>query len=96
MMLTHIVFFRLHPERLGEAPELAQRLRAMAGRIPGLVHCEAGVDIDRSRRAWDVALVTRFPNAAALAAYQADPIHRDVITFVREISLESAVVDYTD
>ena len=95
-MLTHIVFFRLHPDRLGEAPELARRLRAMAGRIPGLLHCEAGVDIDRSGRAWDVALVTRFPDAAALAAYQVDPIHKDVIAFVREVSQESAVVDFTD
>lgn len=95
-MLTHLVFFRLHPERLGEAPELARRLRAMAGRIPGLLHCEAGVDIDRTGRAWDVALVTRFADAEALAAYQVDPVHQEVIAFVREVSRESAVVDFVD
>lgn len=93
-MLTHIVFFRLHPERLADAPTLVRRLQAMAGQIPGLEHCEAGVDIDRSDRAWDVALLTRFADREALAAYQVHPVHKEVIAFVREVSRESAVVDY--
>lgn len=93
-MLSHVVFFRLHADRRDEAPELARRLQGMRGSIPGLLHCEAGVDIGRSDRAWDVALITRFPDAAALAAYQVHPVHQEVIAFVREVCRETAVVDW--
>lgn len=93
-MMTHVVFFRLKPEHADRAAELADRLAGMRGQIPGLRELEAGVDVARSERAWDVALITRFDDAEALAVYRDHPVHLDVLAFVRDVCSETAVVDY--
>lgn len=93
-MMTHVVFFRLKPEHRERAAELAERLVSMRGKITELREIEAGVDVARSERAWDVALITRFDDAAGLAVYRDHPVHLDVLAFVHEVCGETAVVDY--
>jgi len=93
-MLTHIVFLKF-PD-LEVAAEVRRRLLAMDGQIPTLRSIEAGVDITRSGRSWDLALLTRFDDQAGLDAYAVHPVHKEVLAFIGEHVLEVAAVDYME
>jgi len=93
-MLTHIVFIKFPDQTL--AAEARKRLLSMAGKIPSLLSIEAGVDITRSGRSWDLALLTRFADQAGLDAYAIHPVHQEVLVFIRENATGSAAVDYID
>ena len=91
-MVVHIVFFKIADEA---ARQIAvEKLESMRGQIPGLLEVEAGVDFSREERAFDVALFTRFESKEALAAYQLNPIHGEVVKYIRSVASESKVVDY--
>jgi hypothetical protein len=91
-MLTHVVIFKFGD--LDQAAEARDRLLAMNGRIPALKGIEAGVDITRSERCWDLALLTRFDDEAGLAAYATDPIHLEVVAYIKSVARGSKVVDF--
>ena len=91
-MLTHVVSIRF--DDMADAQEGARRLRAMAGRIPSMTGIEAGVDITRSGRSYELALITRHPDQAGLEAYQTHPVHQEVLTFLRAKSAGSVAVDF--
>jgi len=56
---------------------------------------EVGVDILRSERSYDLALVTRFDSLAELQAYQLHPCHADeVVPFVKSVCSSIVAVDY--
>jgi hypothetical protein len=93
-MLTHIVLFRLNEGAKGQASQLVERLLGMKGKIPQLLDIEAGVDVVRSGRSYDVALITRFASLADMQAYQVHPVHQEVLQFVREVVSESVSVDF--
>jgi hypothetical protein len=93
-MLTHIVLFRLNEGAKGKASHLVERLLGMKGKIPQLLDIEAGVDVVRSGRSYDVALITRFASLEDMQAYQVHPVHQEVLQFVREVTAESVSVDF--
>jgi len=94
-MITHIVFFKLSnpsPETINEARE---KLLSMNGQIPQIRHLEAGADIIRSERSYDLALLTRFDSLVELQEYQTHPYHAgEIIPYVRKISASIVAVDY--
>jgi len=94
-MITHIVFFKFSnqsPEGINEARE---KLLSMNGKIPQIRHLEAGADIIRSERSYDLALLTRFDTLEDLRSYQTHPYHAgEIIPYVREISTSIVAVDY--
>jgi hypothetical protein len=91
-MLTHVVCFKF-PD-LDLARDAGERLRAMEGRIPSLLGIEVGVDVTRSGRSYDLALITRHADAAGLGAYQVHPVHEAVAQFIRGASTGSVAVDF--
>jgi hypothetical protein len=91
-MLTHVVCFKFDATEIAE--EAANRLRSMAGKIPSLLSIEAGVDVVRSTRSYDVALVTTFNDLAGLDAYQIDPVHVEVAAYIKTHSKASVAVDF--
>lgn len=93
-MITHIVFFKLSAYTPEGAEALRAKLASMQGNVPMLKHIEVGSDFDRSGRAFDVALYTKFASREDLAAYQVHPFHQDVVTYVRSVCSQTAVVDY--
>lgn len=66
----------------------------MEGRVPSLRHIEAGVDVVRSARSYDVALVTRFDDLAGMEEYQVHPVHQEIAAFIREHATGIVAVDY--
>ncbi len=98
-MVKHIVFWTLKAEAEGatraeNARRVKAALEALAGRIPGLVEIEVGIDFARSDASYDVALYSTFVDRAALDAYQAHPEHRTVADLIAKVREKRAVVDY--
>ncbi len=94
-MITHIVLFKLSdpsPENLDATRE---KLLSMQDRIDLLRHLETGLDVIRSERSYDIALVTRFDTLEDLQAYQIHPYHAGVVVPHMKLVCSSIVaVDY--
>jgi hypothetical protein len=92
-MITHIVLFRLKdPAKIAEARGV---LLGMEGKIAELRHLEAGTDVIRSERSYDLALVTKFDSLADLQAYQVHPHHAGIVVpYMKENCSSVVAVDY--
>ena len=98
-MVKHIVMWRLKdaddPAKQRVHAVAAKRsLESLAGRIDGLLALEVGIDFVRDTNSADLVLCSEFTDRAALAAYQAHPLHLDVARQVREVAIERRMVDY--
>lgn len=95
-MIRHVVAFKLSADSVAErdrdAAEIRRRLEALVGVVPGVrdlkVRADLGVDGH-----WDLALVSLHDTRDELAAYAADPRHREVIAFCDTIVSDKAIVD---
>jgi hypothetical protein len=94
-MITHIVLFKLTEATPENMAATRDKLLSMKGNIPLLRHLEAGADVIRSERSYDVALVTRFDSLADLQEYQVHPYHAgEVIPFMKSVCSSIVAVDY--
>ncbi|MHC1698126.1 MAG: Dabb family protein [Geobacteraceae bacterium] len=94
-MITHIVFFRLVESSQENIHAVQDILLSMQGKIPQLLHLEVGIDLIRSDRSYDLALITHFASLGDLEAYQIHPYHaQTVVPFVKKLALSSVTVDY--
>ncbi|KWX71361.1 Dabb family protein [Paenibacillus jilunlii] len=93
-MIKHIVFFKLKDRTPEKIQETVAVLRNMEGKIPQLLSIEAGADIIRSERSFDIALVTVVASLDDLQAYQVHPEHKKVIAHINEVKEVSFAVDY--
>lgn len=92
-MLTHVVLFKF-PDPAA-AQTAADKLAAMEGRVETLRAIEVGVDISKSARSFDVALITRFDDQAGLEAYAVHPVHLEVVAYIKAHAEKSIVVDFS-
>lgn len=93
-MLRHIVFFKLkdpNPETLNKVKGLLENLK---GKIPELLELEVGLDVVRSERSYDLALVTTFRSLDEMNAYQVHPLHVEVAQFIGTVRESAIAVDY--
>ena len=94
-MITHIVLFKLAEPTPEKITAVRNRLLSMQGNIDLLRHLEAGADVIRSERSYDVALLTRFDSLADLQAYQVHPYHvGEVVPFMKSNCSSIVAVDY--
>ncbi len=94
-MITHIVFFKLTEPTPANMAAVRDRLLSMQGKVDLLRHLEAGADLIRSERSYDVALLTRFDSLSDLQAYQVHPYHAgEVLPFMRANCSSIVAVDY--
>lgn len=91
-MVTHLVMFKF--KKVDDAVEARDRLLRMKGRISGMVDVEAGLDFTRSERSYDLALVTRHSRREDLEAYRVDPVHQEVVEFIKGRATASCAVDF--
>jgi hypothetical protein len=97
-MIKHIVMWNV----AGETPEqncqaclyLKQLFEELAGRIPGLLKIEVGVDISRIDYACDVVLYSEFDSAHSLANYAVHPEHLRVREALGNLRIARHQVDY--
>jgi hypothetical protein len=91
-MVVHMVMFKFSDLR--DAEEGRSKLLSMAGKIPGLVSIEAGLDFTKSPRSYDLGLVTHHESRQALLGYQVHPVHEAVASFIRSKMTGAAAVDF--
>lgn len=94
-MLVHIVMF-VFKEESKEANMLKVKsmLEALPSKIDTLRSMEVGIDISRSERSFDMALISMFDDQAGLDVYAPHPAHQEVVAFIKEVTTLSKVVDY--
>ena len=92
-MIKHVVCFKL---KEGESAEKAKEvLLSMEGKVPSLRGIEVGVDVLHSPRSYDLMLTVLLDDMDALAAYQKDPYHCEVVkTHMHAVMASSVAVDY--
>lgn len=94
-MITHIVLFKLAEPTTEGINIVKEKLLSMQGKIPVLRHLEAGNDIVRSPRSYDVALITRFDSMEDLDSYQIHPYHaNEVVPVMKSLCSSIIAVDY--
>ena len=93
-MIRHIVLFKIKDEFKDEIPQLVENFRGMKGKIEGMLDLEAGADILKSDRSYDLALVTVFDSMASFEAYQTHPVHLPVKARMHEVRSASVACDF--
>ncbi|MBM4294407.1 MAG: Dabb family protein [Deltaproteobacteria bacterium] len=93
-MLTHIVLFKLKDRAPENIAKVRGVLAGMEGKIPEFRHFEVGVDVVRSHRSYDLALVAKFDSLKGFRAYQAHPAHQEVVRSILSASDSIFAVDY--
>ena len=94
-MLKHIVMWRFKPEvKQEDKLEMKQQLESLMDVVPSLQAIEVGMNVAKGDAAYDVVLTTVFENEVGFQAYATDPLHLEVVDFVRELVCDRAVVDY--
>lgn len=91
-MVTHMVLFKFADETTALAAQ--ERLLKMKGRVASLLDLEVGLDFTRSARSFDLGLITRHKTREELASYQSDPVHQEVVLWMKERVTGSAAVDF--
>lgn len=92
-MIKHVVCFKLNE---GESPEKAKEvLLSMQGNVPMLKGIEVGVDKLHSARSYDVILSVILDDMDALANYQIDKYHVEVVKkHMHAVTKTSVSVDF--
>jgi len=94
-MLVHIVMFQFKEEnKESNMARVKEMLEALPSKINTLHSMEVGIDISRSERSFDMVLVSQFEEQAALDVYVPHPAHQEVVSFIKEVTTLSKVVDY--
>jgi hypothetical protein len=98
MTIKHIVMWRVHADSEDARQSACQKIReafeSLAGKIPGLVELEVGIDSSRISYASDVVLNSTFTDQESLTGYASHPEHLRVRAELAGVRIESRQVDY--
>ena len=90
-MIRHVVLMKFtDPE---DAPEAAERLRALADAIDEIADLHVGLDMVGSEVSWHLVLTTLHRDLDALQGYQSHPVHQEFGAWVRPRLEARAAVD---
>ena len=79
-MVEHVVLFKLKAEATGEAKRAAiEALKGLRDRIEGIVDLSCGMNFSERSQGYEIGLVVRFRDRAALDAYIPHPAHRGAV-----------------
>lgn len=74
--------------------EVVNRFKALENVLTGIVEIQAGLNIAEKSKEFQVMLMVRFENQAALDAYSVNDDHQAVAAFIREVGrVDSIGVD---
>lgn len=94
-MIKHVVFFQFPQPTQELCQTLKTKLESMIGKIEVLKSLEVGIDIGRSERSFDAVLITTHDDLEGLQTYAIDPIHQEVVAWIKGQNIVTKVVDYT-
>ncbi|MEJ2414819.1 MAG: Dabb family protein, partial [Sulfurimonas sp.] len=93
--VVHIVMFKFKNEN--KALNLAKvqaKLEKLEELIDELKTIEVGINFTEADRAMDLSLYSTFENQEDLETYAGHPEHLKVVELIKEVTIESKVVDY--
>lgn len=93
-MIKHIVLFKFKEASPAVIDTVVSGLRNLEGKVEFLRSIEVGIDLVRSERSYDVALVTTFDDMDGLQAYQVHPEHVKVSDYIGTVKESTIAVDY--
>ena len=94
-MFTHIVLFKLKEPTKENLEFLKETFLLMSGNIKELKELEVGIDVIRSDRSYDIAIVTRFDNKEDYLAYDINEFHVEKVKKVIGSYIEvSKTIDF--
>ncbi|USK87488.1 Dabb family protein [Peribacillus asahii] len=74
--------------------EVVARFKALKNHLTGIVDLQAGLNFAEKSKEYQVVLVVRFEDKAALDAYVSNEEHQDVAAFIKEVGrVDSIGVD---
>lgn len=74
-MFTHIVLFKAKEPTKENLQFLEKTFLSMNGNIKELKQLEVGIDVIRSERSYDIAIITRFDSKEDYLAYDVNEFH---------------------
>ena len=95
-MVEHVVLFKTTPDATEEQKDqMIAGLSALKEQIPGIVDLSCGRNFSDRSQGFDIGLVVRFVDRAALDVYIPHPAHRGAVDqFVAPIKADVIVADY--
>lgn len=94
-MIVHIVMFKFKEDKKAEnIAKTKAMLEALETKIEALKSMEVGINFNESERAFDLSLYSTFDEEEDLSVYATHPAHIEVLEFIKEVTLQSKVVDY--
>ena len=95
-MVVHIVMFKFKEENKAQnIQKVQEKLNNLLQKIDELQSLEVGVDFNHSQRAFDLSLYSTFNSKEDLNNYALHPEHLKVVKLIKDVTLESKVVDYS-
>ena len=97
-MIKHVVLWKFAENALGKTreenlEEASARLRALPAAIAEIRELEVRRGILPGDRTFDLVLFSSFDSLEDLRAYQEHPAHQQVVSFLRSVQIERAVID---
>jgi hypothetical protein len=97
-MIKHMVSWKLAAEdaavRREQSDKIVAGLRTLPALVPSIRALSVGTTVVTGPNHWDLGLVVDFDDAAGLAAYQANPDHQAVGSYIRSVVAQQATVDF--
>jgi hypothetical protein len=95
-MVEHVVLFKLKADATAEAKQAAvAALKGLRDQVEGIVDLSCGLNFSERSQGFEIGLVVRFRDRAALDAYMPHPAHRGVVDqYLHPIRESVIVVDY--
>jgi hypothetical protein len=95
-MVEHIVLFKTTADATAEQKEqMIAGLRGLREQIPGILDLSVGYNFSARNQGFDIGLLVRFEDRAALETYLPHPAHRSCVDrFISPIKEDVIVVDY--
>ena len=94
-MIVHIVMFQFKEEdKKNNLFKAKQMLEDLVALIDPLISMEVGNDFSQTDRAFDLSLYSTFASKEDLSTYANHPEHLKVVSFIKEVTSLSRVVDY--
>ncbi|MDD2906742.1 MAG: Dabb family protein [Sulfurimonas sp.] len=94
-MVVHIVMFKFKEENKAlNLAKVKHKLEKLEELIEVLRSMEVGINFTDSPRAYDMSLYSTFETRGDLKIYAEHEEHLKVVELIKEVTIESKVVDY--
>ena len=94
-MIVHIVMFKFKEEdKALNLTKVEEALNSLVSKIDELKSLEVGIDFNQSQRAFDLSLYSTFDTKEDLEIYAVHTEHLKVVELIKNVTVESKVVDY--